>query len=276
MLTIRQNIKSHQEQEIFCYQNDRILSQSDRKEVIAYQKTDENRSANDSLELFEDIVFKSSFIKTFQLLMPRLELSGKERILEMGAGQGWASTLLKSKYPEAYVVASDVVPIALNFCKNYEKFLNTRVDEKWAFNCRDIPFENEQFDRIFTFAAFHHFGELNDYSKAINEMVRVLKPNGKIFLLYEPSSPKYLYKLSYKRVNARRDLDGVDEDVLIISKLQEHIKAINCKIKVEFFPEYSYRDSFNSTMYYYLLSKLSILNPMLVSTINIMIQKENL
>lgn len=275
MLTIRQDIKSYQEQEVFCYQNNDILSESDRKEAIAYQKTQDNRSANDGLELFEDIVFKSSFIKTFQALIPRLELSGKEKILEMGAGQGWASALLKSKYPDTYVVASDLVPVALHFCTKYENLLNINVDEKWAFNCRDIPFENEQFDRIFTIAAFHHFGELNNYSKAIKEMVRILKPNGKIFLFYEPSSPKYLYNLSYKRVNARRDLDGVDEDVLVISKLQEHTKAINCKLKVDFFPEYLYRDSLNSTIYYYLLSKLSIFNPLLVSTVNIIIEKEN-
>jgi len=273
MISIRNNIQYHQEGQIFCAANARSLSESDRKEFIAYQKTDLQRSDNKGREVFEDIVFKSNFIKIFQQLIPCLELSGTEKILEMGAGQGWASVILKNKYPNSYVVASDLVPVALNFCTNYEKLLNTYIDEKWSFNCRDIPFEDNQFDRIFTVAAFHHFGENNDYSKTIQEMVRILKPQGKIILLYEPSSPKYLYNIAYKRVNKRRDLDGVDEDVLILSKIKDSVKIINCKFRADLFPEFSYREGFNSTIYYYFLSKLGILSKLLVSTVNIIIEK---
>ena len=274
MIPTRKNIQYHQNQEVFCAFKDQSLSESDRKEFIAYQKSDQERSDNKGIEVFDDIVFKSNFIKTFQQLIPRLALSGNEKILEMGAGQGWASVILKNKYPNSYVVASDLVPVALNFCTNYEKLLNSYIDEKWAFNCRDIPFEDNQFDRIFTMAAFHHFGENNDYSKTLKEMVRVLKPQGKIMLLYEPSSPKYLYNLAYKRVNQRRDLDGVDEDVLILSKIRESVNIINCNFRAEFFPEFSYREGFKSTIYYYVLSKLGRLSRLLVSTVNIVIEKK--
>jgi hypothetical protein len=105
-------------------------------------------------------------------------------------------------------------------------------------------------------------------------MVRVLKPQGKIMLLYEPSSPKYLYNLAYKRVNQRRDLDGVDEDVLILSKIQESVERINCNFRAELFPEFSYREGFKSTVYYYFLSKLGRLSRLLVSTVNIVIEKK--
>ena len=250
-----------------------MLSESDKKEFVAYKKTDEERSENVGIELFDDLIFKSNFLKTFKELIPRLELRGTEKILEMGAGQGWASAILKSKYPNSYVVASDLVPVALHFCTHYEKFLNAYIDEKWAFNCRDIPFKDNEFDRIFTMAAFHHFGENNDYSKVINEMVRVLKPQGKIVLLYEPSSPKYLYSLAFKRVNARQDLDGVDEDVLILSKIEEHVKAINCRFQAESFPEYKYREGIAATIYYYVLSKLGIFNQFFLNTVNIVIEK---
>lgn len=273
MIPIRNNIQLQKNQEVFCAFNDQLLSQSDKKEFLAYQKTDQQRSDNKGIEVFDDIVFKSNFIKIFQQLIPRLELCGTEKILEMGAGQGWASVILKNRYPNSYVVASDLVPVALHFCENYEKLLNTYIDEKWAFNCRDIPFEDNQFDIIFAMAAFHHFGENNDYSKAINEMIRILKPHGKIMLLYEPSSPKYLYNLALKRVNARKEIDGVDEDVLIVSKIAEYVKTINCSFRSEFFPEFSYREGINSTIYYYVLSKLGILSKFLVSTVNIVIEK---
>jgi ubiquinone/menaquinone biosynthesis C-methylase UbiE len=274
MIAIRSTLQPSKDKEVLCFLRDDYLSESDKKEFIAYQNTEQERSSNEKVELFDDLVFKSNFIKIFkELLISRLELCGTEKILEMGAGQAWASVLVKSKYPNSYVVASDLVPVSLNFCLHYEKFLNVYIDEKWAFNCRDIPFEDGQFDRIFTFAAFHHFGESNDYSKVINEMVRILKPKGKIVLLYEPSSPKYLYNLAFKRVNARRDLDGVDEDVLVISKLEKHVNSIHCKFKAEIFPEYLYREGIASTIYYYVLSKLGVLKNLFLSTVNIVIEK---
>jgi SAM-dependent methyltransferase len=67
-----------------------------------------------------------------------------------------------------------------------------------------IPFEDEQFDRIFTFAAFHRFGENGDFSGALAEMVRVLKPGGKILLLYEPlalSKLGFLQKFAVCTIN---------------------------------------------------------------------------
>ena len=65
MIPIRKNIQYHQNQEVFCAFNEQSLSESDRKEFIAYQKTDQQRSDNKGIEVFDDIVFKSNFIKIF-------------------------------------------------------------------------------------------------------------------------------------------------------------------------------------------------------------------
>jgi SAM-dependent methyltransferase len=275
MIPIQSDIKPYQDKEVLCFFNDSVIIDSDKKEFIANDKYENSiSSSDDGIILFNDIVFKADFIKTFQTLMPKLELNGTERVLEMGAAHGWASVILKNQYPNCYVVASDLVPDTIKHSTKYEKLLKTRLDEKWAFNCRALPFEEESFDRIFTFASFHHFGDYGDYSKSLEQMIRILKPQGKIFLLYEPSSPKYLYKLAFKRANKRRDIDGVDEDVLVPSKIENIVRELGCEFRAELFPFYLYRENITSAAYYYALSKLGIFQKSLVSTVNLIIEKK--
>lgn len=275
MIPTRSNLEIDKSEQVISYFNSSVMIDSDQKEFIATGKHEENVVQNQEMAIttFNDVVFKADFIRTFEALIPRLDLSGTEKILEMGAAHGWASALLKSKYPDCYVVASDLVPDAIKHAAIYEKLLNINLDEKWSFNCRDIPFEAETFDRIFAFAAFHHFGEYGDYSNCLEQMVNILKPKGKIVLLYEPSSPQYLYKYAFKRVNKRLEIDGVDEDVLVPSKIKKIAEKLGCKFEYELFPFYNHRPSIASTNYYYLLSKLGWFQRFFVSTVNIVIEK---
>jgi SAM-dependent methyltransferase len=190
----------------------------------------------------------------------------------MGSAHGWAGTLLKNEYPNSYVVISDLVADSLQFSYKYGNLLGIQVDERWAFNSRDIPFQEETFDRIFTFAAFH-FGDNGDYTNALEQMIRVLKPGGKILLLYEPYSPGYLYKFAFKRANRRKHIDGVDEDVLLAAKLKKIAEKNNCHFSVEFFPFYLHRSGVGNTLYYFLLSKLAGLQKILINCINVTIEK---
>jgi ubiquinone/menaquinone biosynthesis C-methylase UbiE len=272
MIPVREGKQVHQDQGILHYLNDVVITESDKKEIIAHHQSEEDKASGKlKVDLLDDIVFKANFIKSFEELMPRLQMSGKETVLEMGGGWCWASVLVKRKYPHSYIVGSDLISTNLKYTVNYEKILNAHLDEKWVFNCRDLPFESNQFDRIFTFAAFHHFGEKGDYSKTLKEMVRVLKPKGKIVLLYEPSSPKYLYKWAFKRANTNA---YADEDVLVISRIKQHVTPLNCQFSAELFPFFLYREGITQTVYYYILSKLSPLKNLVPCTVNITIEKD--
>jgi SAM-dependent methyltransferase len=253
--------------------SDSIHSSSDQKEFAFRQRHRERNRGYCGVDLFDDIIFKTEFIRAFRKLIPRLELTGTERVLEMGAGHGWASVLLKRAFPDCYVVASDLVPAALQFCVNYEQILGLSIDEKWAFNCRESPFNGNSFDRIFTMAAFHHFGVKNDFSGALDEMLRILKPNGKIVLLYEPCAPKYLYKIMYQIVNTRRLEEGVDEDILVISRLREYSEKYNCSLSVEYYPAFQDRSGLKAQLYYYVLAKATPLLKAAVCCANITIEK---
>jgi SAM-dependent methyltransferase len=273
MIAQREQIEVLLDGDVACYFDIADLSPKDKKEVAAYDRTKDQRTERHGVELFDDLVFKAPFIKTFKMLIPALDLSGGERILEMGSGQAWASVLLKSMYPTCYVAANDLAPSALAFCTHYEELLDVKLDEKWAFNCRDIPFADAQFDRIFTMASFHHFGDGNDFRGVLREMRRVLRPGGKIVLLYEPSVPAFMYPLAFRAVNARRAKDGVDEDVLVVSKMKREAGEVGLDLGATYFPEWRCRDGVKSLLYYFLLTKVPPLQALSMCTVNITLTK---
>lgn len=276
MIKLRPEIQIQKDQNISVFLNQNTLSESDNKEFSQNLKYEEKVAQQlEGVSLLEDIVSKSNFIKIFECLIPALELFQGASVLEMGACHGWASVIVKTKNPTCYVVASDLVSEMVKHSEKWGNLLGTQLDEKWAFNCRDIPFDDEQFDRIFTFASFHHFGNSGDYKPALKEMIRVLKKGGKIVLLYEPSSPEYLYKAAYKRVNSNRQLvdEYVDEDVLVPSRLEKIVEELGCTIETKLFPFHLYRDGFVAGNYYYFLSKLGFLQKLFVSTVNLIIVK---
>jgi len=52
----------------------------------------------------------------------------------------------------------------------------------------NIPLPDEYFDKVVASASFHHF---SDQDKALEEMKRVLKPDGKIIILeIDPNTPR--------------------------------------------------------------------------------------
>lgn len=276
MIKLRSDIQIQQQQAVSQYLDEAGLTPSDKKEFVqnaAYEAKVKPQAAG--LSLFADVVAKANFVRIFELLTPKLELFAGAKVLEMGACHGWASVMVKVKQPDCYVVASDLVAEMVQHAAQWETLLGAQLDEKWAFNCRDMPFADEQFDRIFTFASFHHFGDAGDYQPVLREMTRVLKKGGKIVLLYEPSSPKYLYQWAYQRVNSNRgDLgEDVDEDVLVPSRLKRTVQALGCTLETQLFPYHLYRDGFMAGNYYYLLAKLGPLQKLFVSTVNLTIAK---
>lgn len=273
MVRVRDAIAIEMSDEVRVYLPQSALNDSDAKEFVANATWERSvASKANGRMLFDDITSKADFIRTFQAIKSTLDIHPGHTVLELGASHGWASVIAKDDCPEAHVVTSDVVPDCVKHCKRYEGAVGRQVDEKWAFSVRDIPFADAQFDRIFTFAAFHHFGDHGDYTRPMAEIARVLKPGGALVLLYEPTSPAFLHRWAHTRVNQNRAHEGVDEDVLVMDSLRALGDKLGLSMQASPFPFYRYRGSVASTVYYYALAKLR-LSSFLVCSANFVFRK---
>lgn len=102
----------------------------------------------------------------------------------------WAGTWNLTNYflkNNCFVTASDVSEKSLDFLKNrfneFKNSLNTKI-----IDSENLPFEDNTFDITATYSVLHH---IPDYLNTVNEMIRVTKPWGFIFIDHEANENKY-------------------------------------------------------------------------------------
>jgi SAM-dependent methyltransferase len=183
-------------------------------------------------------------------------------ILELGAGQGWASCIVKLTYPRARVVATDISAFAIASIRKWEYVFRVKVDEAIASRSYEIQEPDATIDCMFCFASAHHFVA---HRRTLAEMSRVLKPGGHCFYFYEPSCPAYIHRLAKWRVNRKRP--DVPEDVLIFKKISQLAQSIGLRCSLEFYPSLLKRGPIEA-VYYYGLQRMPFLQYLLPSTIN--------
>lgn len=115
----------------------------------------------------------------FKKLFKTSDLKGK-RFLEVGCGIGYFSN--RATDIGAYVTGIDVGPKLIEICKSKNKSAHFRVG-----SASDIPFKNNIFEVLLSTEVIEH---VDDQSKAINEMIRVVKPGGLLVI----TTPNKLFK----------------------------------------------------------------------------------
>ena len=107
-----------------------------------------------------------------------LSLTGKEKILEIGASFSYASFKFAQK--GCNVVATDIS----NYLKVSNLFVKKAYYERMFSDMHHIPFIDNTFDIVFGAAVLHHS---KDLKKVFMEIHRVLKPGGRLVLINETS-----------------------------------------------------------------------------------------
>jgi SAM-dependent methyltransferase len=129
-----------------------------------------------------------------ELLKNHINLKPTDTILDIGSGIGrTAIALTEYLQPEGNYKGFDVVKLGVDWCNskigkdfsNFEfKYIPIFNDLYNTSNLKAedfvFPYENETFNKIFTFSVFTHMqiNEIQNYFKEIN---RVLKPDGLVF-----------------------------------------------------------------------------------------------
>jgi SAM-dependent methyltransferase len=237
---LRENADVHWSDGVGTYLPDEVLSEAEHKEQRFFVEHADHSAAS---SLWENLRIKAGEPRLFDGLIGRLEVTPGARVLELGAGQGWASALLKRHHPNAQIHAADVSAEAIASRGKWEALFESRLDGAWACSVHRMPFADAQFDRVFTFAAFHHFVIGDRGPLAIAESLRVLRPGGRLAMLFEPLSPAWAYERSRKKMNRIRSGHGadVDEDVLVPAWLERWSALHGASTRVEFDTDLSFR-----------------------------------
>ncbi len=209
------------------------LSEADRRE-IGFWSGDERYNRNSGL--WDHLSIKLAELDAFRALLPLLDVRASARVLELGAGQAWASALVKHSAPSAEVHASELSSEALMGAAHWEQLLGVQLDGLWAFPADQLPFEDGQFDRVFAFAAFHHFAIGGRAVAALEQTLRLVRPGGRLVLLCEPVSPAALRGWHRARLNRIREATGsdVEEEVLVYSELARAARTLGFEPSIRY------------------------------------------
>ena len=144
-----------------------------------------------------------------------LELEGNIRMLDIGCGTGWAvryASQLCTENGEFYGL--DISPIMIEKAKEhslgYKNVYFINADSE------TMPFEDNFFNFIICTNSFHHY---ENPIKVLNEIYRILTPNGKIYIM-DPSADITLIKIL---------------DSIVRRKEAAHVKFYNTKEYKSFF-----------------------------------------
>jgi SAM-dependent methyltransferase len=194
------------------------------------------------------------------LLPFRDVFANADSILEIGAGQGWASCIVKRLFPQARVTTTDISPWALKAMTTWEHLFQARVDGVFASRSHEVPLASGSVQCAFCFSSAHHF---RAHRPTLQEIHRVLAPGGSAFYFFEPSCPRLWYRPAVWRVSRKRP--GVPEDVLVRSAIRQHAAAAGLSCRITFEPQLFKRAPVE-TLYYGLLQSVPPLQKLLPCT----------
>src|SRR5919202_1280706 len=117
--------------------------------------------------------------KRIKVMSENIDIRPNEILLDIGGNTG--------KVTEAYSNSCKEV-VVLEPKRSVVEYGRSRRPNIKFIEAENIPLPDEYFDKVVASASFHHF---SDQDKALEEMKRVLKPDGKIIILeIDPNTPR--------------------------------------------------------------------------------------
>lgn len=234
------------------------------KEQIEIEFWKNNKYENPSVFTLNNFLNKINQISILNAKINnhKKHFQGIESCLELGAGQGWASSFIKRWIaPQAKMTVTDISPYAVESVKYWAEFYDIEIEQALACKSYELPFEDNSIDLVFCFAAAHHFVKLDE---TLAEVYRVLKPSGKCLFLYEPTSHRLTYKLHLNYVNSTNP--STPEDILIPKEIIKMGEALNFKVDHHYDHKSQNPRSLVMSLYFKIISTFGFLQKLLPSS----------
>lgn len=113
----------------------------------------------------------------------RMDLRPGERVLDLGCGIGWASRIVARLVTDGPAGSGQVVGLDVSDeMVRRARAQSTDFDNVlyvWASAC-EIPWQENYFDKVLSVESFYYYP---DQQKALAELLRVMAPQGRLFIL---------------------------------------------------------------------------------------------
>lgn len=128
---------------------------------------------NNFIVKLQELIYTIGAAKRVQVMSEYVDIRSEDVILDIGGNTGKVTEAYSNNCKEVIVLEPkrNVVEYGKSRRPNI-KFVEGEAE--------NIPLPDAYFDKIVASASFHHF---SDHDKALEEMKRVLKPDGKIIIL---------------------------------------------------------------------------------------------
>jgi len=139
-------------------------------------------------------------------LIAQARIAAGQRVLDLGAGTGTLTVMIKQTYPDADVVGldGDHAILALAREKATAAGAAIRFDHGLA---TALSYDDTTFDRVLSSLMLHHL-TTDEKQRALSEAWRVLRPGGELHVLdFSPpqNAPAWLISLIFRRLERTAD-----------------------------------------------------------------------
>ncbi|MEM7023685.1 MAG: class I SAM-dependent methyltransferase [Pseudomonadota bacterium] len=188
----------------------------------------------------------------FPDVMPRIDREAEKlkgcHILEVGCGLGFDTVEWLSR--GVRVTAVDLSPVAVGLTRKHLDYRGLSAEAVQVENALDLSFEDNTFDAVYSIGVLHHTG---DTARAIREVHRVIKPNGRAIVCHLYRRPSWFHFLSKL---GKENIEFKDQDPPVIDfYTEEEVLDMFAQFEVEQLMQDHYRalpiarKGFMATMY---------------------------
>ncbi|MBE9166637.1 methyltransferase domain-containing protein [Pleurocapsales cyanobacterium LEGE 06147] len=136
------------------------------------------REQYDRMAEIYDQRWRAYITDTLSFLKNWAEIPSTATVLDIACGTGEFDRLLLNEHPTQQIVGVDISENMLAIAR--EKFQSYPNVSFYVASASALPFANNSFDAIVSANAFHYF---EDPDAVLQEMKRVLKPEGQVIIL---------------------------------------------------------------------------------------------
>lgn len=177
-------------------------------------------------------VYDRLFGKLFEhgriVALHMMNVKPRETILEVGVGTGLSLPL----YPkEAHVTGIDISKEMLEKAANKKQYHALSNVELYNMNASSMTFADNTFDKVI---ASHVITVVPDPLRTLNEIKRVCKKDGEIFILNYTGSNNRMISFFEKFISPYRDKMGLGKHIDVDELLRNANLSVECEQRVNF------------------------------------------